>query len=110
MITDSPEITSSLPQKFQAFYELFTEFTQSAAELHASMPVHDDASRAVFNSLSRILGFSDQLGILVSLMREDVRVVDELNENAVPATWAPQIDDCFKSWLRGSKAAVPNVH
>jgi hypothetical protein len=110
MIPDTPEITSPLAQKFQAFYELFTEFTQGAAELHGTMPVHDDASRAVYNSLSRIVAFSDQLGILVSLMREDVRVIDELTSDPVTALWTPQIEHCFYDWLRASKTAAPNVN
>ncbi|HEY2857788.1 MAG TPA: hypothetical protein VGJ21_05180 [Terracidiphilus sp.] len=110
MITDSPEISSSIPQKFQAFYELFTEFNQGAAELHGNLPVHDEASRAVYNSLSRIMAFSDQLNILVSLMREDVRLIDELTTDPVKPTWIAQVDPGFYDWLRASRAAAPGVN
>ena len=110
MIADSPEITSFLPQKFQAFYELFTDFNQGAADLHANLPVHDEASRAVYNSLSRIMAFSDQLNILVSLMREDIRVIDELTSDPVTPTWTAQIEHGFYDWMRASRTAAPNVN
>lgn len=97
-------------QKFQAFREQFTEFTQDAAELHDTLPVNNDASRAAFNSLSRILGFADQLNILVSLMREDVRVVEELTANPVTAKWTDEIEHCFYDWLKASKGAAPNIN
>lgn len=110
MITDSPEITSSLPQKFQAFYELFSDFNQRSAEMHSNLPVHDEASRAVYNSLARIMAFSDQMNMLVSLMREDVRVIDELTSDPVTPTWTAQIEQSFYDWLRTSRGAAPNVN
>jgi len=109
-MTSSPESTMTLAQKFQAFYELFTEFTQDAAEVHSSLPVHDEPTRAAFNSLSRILGFSDQLNLLVRLMREDIRVIDELTSDPVHANWTGDIEHCFFDWLKASKGGVPNVH
>ena len=109
-MTYTSENAAALTQKFQAFYELFVEFTQDAAEQHAGLPVHDDASRAVFNSLSRIMAFSDQLGVLVSLMREDVRVVDEMTSNLLTANWTGEVEHCFYDWLKASRAVSPNVH
>lgn len=110
MTADLSEIVSPLAEKFQAFYELFNEFTQDAAELHGSMPVCDDASRAAFSSLSRIMGFADQLNVLVSLMREDVRVVEELTSDPITANWTPEIGHSFYDWLRASKIAAPKIN
>jgi hypothetical protein len=110
MTIDTPEAISPLMQKFQAFYELFTEFSHDAAEFHGSLPVQDDASRAAFNSLSRVMGFTDQMNILVSLMREDIRVIDELTSDPVTASWTEPLERCFYEWLSASKAAAPNVH
>ena len=110
MIIDPPATNSNLADKYQAFYELFIGFTQHAAELHENLPVYDDASRAVFNSLSRINGFCDQLNLLVSLMREDIRVVDELTSDPVAPTWTAQLEQGFCDWLRASKAAAPGIN
>jgi hypothetical protein len=110
MTIDTPELTSPLMQKFQAFYEQFTEFTLDATDLHDNLPVHDDASRAAFNSLSRILAFADQLNILVSLMREDVRLVEELTTNPVTARWTDEIDHRFYECIKASKTAGSNVN
>jgi hypothetical protein len=109
-MTSSPESSVTLAQKFQAFYELFTEFTQDTADLHSSLTVHDEASRAAFNSLSRILGFSDQLNLLVSLMREDIGVIDELTSDPVNANWSGEMEHCFYDWLKASRGGVANVH
>lgn len=110
MITESPATNFNLADKFQAFYELLQALTQHAADLHENLPVHDDASRAVFNSLSRINGFCDQLNLLVSLMREDIRVVDELTSDPIAPTWTAQIEQRFYDWLRASQAAAPAVN
>ena len=109
-MSDAPEVASPLSQKFQAFYEHFTAFTHDAAELHCQLPVHDDASRAAFNSLSRILAFVDQFNILVSLMREDVRLVEELAADPLTARWTEEIDHSFYELLRASKGASLNVN
>src|SRR5579862_6143071 len=110
MTIETPEAVSTLMQKFQSFYEQFAEFSHDAAELHGSLPVRDDASRAAFSSLSRILAFTDQLNILVSLMREDVRVVEELTTNPVAANWTGEVEHCFYDWLKATRAAAPNVN
>jgi hypothetical protein len=110
MTIDTQDVASPLMQKFHAFYELFNEFTNDAVELHGNLPVHDDASRAAFSSLSRILAFADQLNILTSLMREDVRLVDDLSVSPVAAKWADEIDHTFYEWLKASKTGAPNVN
>jgi hypothetical protein len=110
MTPGSPKIAPPLVQKFDAIYELLTDFTNDTAEMHSNLAVHDDASRAAFNSLSRLLGFLDQLNMVVSLMREDVRLVDELTANPVTAQWTEEIDHCFYEWLKASKSSAPNVN
>jgi hypothetical protein len=107
---DTQIASLSLMQKFQAVYELFSEFSQDAAELHESLGVNDEASRVLFTSLSRIMAFNDQMNILVSLMREDVRAIDELTTGMVTPTWSDQLDRHFYDWLRASKTTVQNVN
>jgi hypothetical protein len=110
MTIDTPDTISPLMQKFQGLYDLFAEFDMDAAELHEKQAVRDDASRAVFNSLSRIMAFTNQMTMLMSLMREDVRIVDELTADPVAASWADPIERCFYEWLRTSKDRAPNVN
>jgi hypothetical protein len=110
MNSENPNDSFSLMQKFQAFYELFTDFSHDAAELHQDLPVQDEASRAMLTSLSRIMAFTDQMNMVLSLMREDVRVLDELTGDQVTASWSEQLDRYFYEWLRASKTAAPNVN
>jgi hypothetical protein len=110
MAADSNAIIFPLTQKFEAFYELFTEFANDALELHSTLAVNNDASRAAFSSLSRIMALSDQLSMVVSLMREDVRVIDELTANPVNETWTDQIEHCFYDWLKASRSGAHNVN
>lgn len=109
-MTPSPESTVSIAEKFQAFYEQFVAFSQDAAELHSGLTVRDDASRAAFNALSRVLAFTDQLNLLVSLMREDVRVLEDLTSDPVRASWTEEIEPCFYDWLKAARGASTNVH
>ncbi len=110
MTTDTPIASLSFMQKFQAFYEQFTEFSHDAAELHENLAVHDATSRAAFSSLARIMAFNDQMNILVALMREDVRVLDELTSDPVTASWSEQIDRYLYDWIRASKTSAPTMN
>jgi hypothetical protein len=94
-------------EKFLTFYELFTEFSHDAAEFHQNLPVQDETSRAMFTCLSRIMAFTDQMNVVVSLMREDVGVLDELTSDQTTASWSEQLDSHFYEWLRASKTAAP---
>ncbi|HWG21298.1 MAG TPA: hypothetical protein VG225_12275 [Terracidiphilus sp.] len=109
-MTDTHEITSTLTEKFQAFYELFTEFTHEAAQMHGSLPIRDEASRAMFNSLTRVMAFSDQMNMVLSILREDVRVIDELSTGPVKPLLADKFEDCFYEWLIASRGTSPNVN
>ena len=110
MKSDTSIPSFTLMQKFHAFYELFTEFSHDAAEMQQNLPVHDETSRAMFSSLSRISAFADQMNMVVSLMREDVRVLDELTADQVTDSWSEQLDRYFYDWLRATKTAPPNVN
>jgi hypothetical protein len=47
---------------------------------------------------------------VVSLMREDVRIVEDLTSDPVQANWTGEIDHGFYDWLKASRGGVPNVH
>ena len=110
MFPESAQTTSPLTEKFPVLYELLTGFAMDAAELRANLKVRDDATRAVFGSLSRITGFSDQLQLILTLMREDVRVVEELSAGPMNTLWSEQFDDCFYKWLRSPRAVAAEMN
>ena len=110
MLPDTPAINSSLAEKFETVWERFAEFTQDLGKMHNAMPVHNDAARAVFSSVSRLTAFSDQARLILSLMREDIRVIDELTSDPVTVALTGQIEHCFYEWLRSSRAAASNVN
>jgi hypothetical protein len=107
---DSPDPTFCFAEKFQSFYQQFTEFTHDVAHLQNNMPVHDDASRALFGSLSRLMAFSDQMNLLLQLMREDVRVIEELSADPMTGAWSEQIEHCFYEWLKASRTSALKVN
>jgi hypothetical protein len=107
---DSPDLGVSFTEKFQSFYQQFTLFTHDVAHMQNNMPLHDDASRAMFSSLSRLLAFSDQMNLLLTLMRDDVRVIEELSADGSTGAWTEQIEHCFYEWLKASKNSAPNVN
>lgn len=110
MDTQTPEIVSSLSSRFDAAREQFTQFSREAAQLHDTLAIHDDASRAVFSSLSRIVAFSDQIELILALMRDDVRVIEELSEGTTDALWTEQFGDTFHHWLRTARSAQHKIN
>jgi hypothetical protein len=96
------EPPSPFAEKFKALYELLSEFSRDAIQLRYRIKVNDDRTRAVLSSLSRITGFSDQLQMVMALMREDVRVVEELAAPADPL-WPEQFEDSYRQWVQGGR-------
>ncbi len=110
MYPQSTESASPFSEKFQALYELLIRFAAEAQQMHAHLKVQDDASRAVYTSLSRISGFSDQLHMVLCLMRDDVRVVEELSAG-LPAVLGPeQFEDSYYHWVRLERQSPAPMH
>lgn len=110
MTPDTLDITVTIPETFRTFSELFAGFTHATAQMHSSLAVHDDATRALFNSLSRIAAYSDQVQLILSLMQEDIRVVDELTSARENAPWTTEVEHFFYEWLRFSRTAAPKLN
>ncbi len=110
MLIENFEPTSSLAPTFEAARNQLSQLSRQAAQLHEIMQVSDEKSRAIFNALSRLLAMSDQIDLVMSLMREDVRVVDELSADSQELLWAEQFGDKFQQWLRAPRAAAPKIH
>lgn len=110
MHTETPEIFASLTPRFDSACEQLKQFSRDAAQLHEALAVRDDASRAVFNALSRILAFSDQIELILALMREDVRAIEELSNGSIDALWNEQFGEYFHQWLRTPRGANSKVN
>ncbi len=93
------ERTSCLTPSFEAARNQFSRLSREATQLHESIQIHDDRSRAVFSALSRLMAMSDQIELVLTLMREDVRVIDELSAGSADGLWSEPSDDSFQQWL-----------
>ncbi len=105
-----PEMRSPLAEMFQDLGESLNAFTVEATDLHKSVAVSDDASRALFTALSRITAFSDQLHMILALMGEDVRVMEEIGMAPTPGFESAEHENCFYEWLRTSRKGGVTVN
>ena len=110
MDIEVPELISSLAPTFEAARTHLSRLSREAAQLHEVIQVQDEKSRAVFNSLSRILAMSDQIELVLSLMREDVRVIDEIAPESGDVLWTEQFGDSFEQWLRASLTGALKIN
>lgn len=102
--------TSSLVSTFEAARAQLSHLSREAAQLHEGLQVTDEQSRAIFNSLSRLLAMSDQVDLVMALMREDVRVIDELAGDSHEFLWPEQLGDSFQQWLRTPRSSATKIH
>lgn len=110
MDTEIPEIAASLTPRFDTACEQFKDFSRAAAVLQEALAVRDDASRAVFRSLSRVMAFSDQIELILALMREDLRAIEELSSASIDALWSEPFGEYLHHWLRMSRGANSKVN
>ena len=106
MPTEPSEIAKSMGQKYQVLRDAFTDLNSEAARFHSDLQVQDNITRGLFNSLSRILAFSDQLHFTLSLMRDDVRAMEDSFPDAVTVVWSEQFEDQLDDWF--SKTSLAN--
>lgn len=104
------EIPSPLAERFQDVYDALNAFATEAAQLHKSVAVTDDASRALFTALSRVTAYSDQLQMVLALMGEDVRVAEEIGAGPSPEFETAEHENCFYDWLRMSRKGGVTVN
>lgn len=100
---------SSLTSIFEAARNQLSQLSREAAQLHEGLQVTDEQSRAIFNSLSRLLAMSDQIDLIMALMREDVGVVDELAGDSLELLWPERLGDSLQQWLVSPRTST-KVH
>ena len=103
------ETISPLSGRFQALHEAASSFNNGAYDLQHTLSVTDETSRVLFGALTRITAYADQLDMILSLVREDVRVVEELTSEPFAAMWKNRFGSSLYEWLciaRGANAKV----
>ncbi len=103
------EIASSLSQKYQALHAAFIDLATEATQFQNSVPVTDVEQRGLFNSLSRIVAFSDHVHVALNLMSEDVQAIKTtFGEEESPEFEV--VEDRFDEWFTTMSAANAKVH
>ncbi len=110
MTRETLNVPSSLAHRYQDLHDALYAFTTEAAQIHQSMAVKDDASRALHTALSRITAYSDQLQMVLSLIGEDVDVTEEIGAEPGPEFDSPELEDCFYEWLRAARTGAQMVN
>lgn len=103
------EAARSLSRKYQALHDAFTALSVEAAELQISLPLADRKERGLFNSLSRIVAFSDHVHVALTLMGEDVRAIEASYGDPAFAEMS-DLDDRFDEWFTNMSPANAKVH
>jgi hypothetical protein len=99
----TPNTPSSLVDSYQDLRDALNAFATEAAQFHKCVAVTDDATRALFTALSRITAYSDQLQMIMALMREDVRITSEIGADSGLEFESLEFANCFYEWLRAAR-------
>ena len=103
------KIASSLSQRYQALHDAFTALATEAAHFQNATPLADAKDRGLFNSLSRIVAFSDHVHVALNLMAEDVRAIETTYGEAGATEWS-DLDENFDEWFTTMSVANAKVH
>ena len=103
------KIANSLSQKYQALHEAFNALATEAAHYQNTIPLAEAGDRGLFNSLSRIVAFSDHVHVALNLMSEDVRAIETTYGEAGTSEWV-DMDETFDEWFTTISMANAKVH
>jgi len=109
MAPQATEIARSLSNKYQALHEAFNSLAVEAARFQNAVPLTDKKERGLFNSLSRIVAFSDHVHVALNLMGEDVRSIEATYGEQDFSEWA-ELDENFDEWFSNFSAGNVKVH
>jgi hypothetical protein len=110
MSTHPSEIANALSEKFQILHDAFTDLASDAAQFHCTLDLNNPSSRTLFNSLTRIMAFSDHVHVALNLMGEDVVAIESAFGDPLGEEWNEQLQDCFDDWFRASSASNYKVN
>jgi hypothetical protein len=110
MPTHPAEIANTLSERFQSLHDAFTELANDAAQFHGSLDLREPSSRTLFNSLTRIMAFSDHVHVALNLMGEDVVAIETAFSDPLGQEWNEQLQDSFDDWFKASSASNHKVN
>jgi hypothetical protein len=103
------KIASSLSQKYQELHDAFNALATEAAHFQNAAPLAEAKDRGLFNSLTRIVAFSDHVHVALNLMGEDVRAIETTYGEQGAAEWS-ELDERFDEWFTTLGVANAKVH
>ena len=110
MPTHPSEIANALSEKFQTLHEAFTELASDAAQFHGSLDLREASSRTLFNSLTRIMAFSDHVHVALNLMGEDVMAIETAFGDPLGEDWSEKLQDSFDDWCKTASSTQYKVN
>jgi hypothetical protein len=110
MPTHPSQIANTLSEKFQVLHDAFTDLANDAAQFHGSLDLREASSRTLFNSLTRIMAFSDHVHVALNLMGEDVMAIETAFGDPLGEEWSEQLQDSFDDWCKASNASNYKVN
>lgn len=110
MPTHPSEIANALSEKFQVLHDAFTALASDAAQFHGSLDLREASSRTLFNSLTRIIAFSDHVHVALNLMGEDVMAIETAFGDPLGEDWNEQLQDSFEDWCKTANSTHYKVN
>lgn len=102
--------TPHLLDKFDSLHAAFVELNSEAADFQHTLRLNDRVSRTQDDALSRTLAFCDQMHLVLTLMREDLRSLEPQPLPLEMAGWTDQLDECIDDWLKTACQTNSTVH
>jgi hypothetical protein len=109
MAPQPSEIARSLSYKYQALHEAFNQLAVEAARFQNTLPLQEKKDRGLFNSLARIVAFSDHVHVALNLMGEDVHSIETTYGEQGSLEWA-ELEENFDEWFASFSAGNVKVH
>ena len=106
---EASEIANSLRHRYEALHAAYNKLAVDEAQFQSSLSISDKAQRGLFNSLSRIVAFSDHVHVALNLMGEDVRAI-EATYGKPTGTEGIELEECFDEWFTRMGVANAKVH
>jgi len=103
------DIANSLSQKYQTLHDAFNVLAVEASHFQNSVPLTDIKDRGLFNSLSRIVAFSDHVHVALNLMGEDVQAL-ETTYGVPGVSEFADMEENFDEWITKLSVANAKVH
>lgn len=110
MKNESSRSSRYLLDKFDTLHDAFVQLNEEAADFQRELNLSDTTTRGQLDALSRTLAFCDQMHMVLTLMREDIRSLEPHGDGHDPFAWTDQLDECLEDWLRSACQANPTVH